>query len=331
MQNGGPELSIKIPPMVAPIAPQTWPEVRPLLRSIVRSATYGSFRKSGEATAWRLHVSSFAHELVALDLPTARAIVTVQNTKQWDVTWRDAFDAGRLNIANMHPADTNVPGTDGAFVDADQSTYISSAILTPGWLASFARPDGPRPIAFVPTEDTLVIGTDDPDEGPKYFEMAEQMYCESDRPVSPEAFTVRDGRLVPFDKAGPHPLRPLALRARTCAAMRQYGEQTEFLTQKYRDELVDVFVAKPMTFDTGHGVRAGAVWGEGLTYDLPEVDYICFVNDDVQFTVPFSVVADVVGLVHTPSVFPRRYRVSGWPEPALMDALRFHALPKAPE
>ncbi len=331
MRNGGQELSVEIPPMVAPIAPQTWAEVRPLLRSIVRPATYASPRRSGDAKAWRQPVSSFVNELVALDLPTARVIVTVQNTKQWGVTWREAFDAGRENVAGMHPASANVAGTDGAFVDADQSTYINSAILTPGWLASFGRTDGPRPIAFVPNEDTLIIGTDDPDEGPKYFEMAEQMYCESDRPVSPEAFTVRDGRLVPFDKAGPHPLRPLALRARTCAAMRQYGEQTEFLTQKYRDELVDVFVAAPMTFDAKHGVRTAAVWGEGLTYDLPEVDYICFTNNDGHFTVPFAVVLDVLGIVHTPAVFPRRYRVSGWPEPALMDALRFHAVAQPPD
>lgn len=61
----------------------------------------------------------------------------------------------------------------------------------------------------------------------------------------------------------------------------------------------------------------------------PEVDYISFVNNDTQFTVPFSVVVDVTGILPTPGFFPPRYRVSGWPEPALMDALRFHALPSS--
>ena len=59
-------------------------------------------------------------------------------------------------------------------------------MLTPGWLAAFGRPEGPRPVAFVPTEDVLIIGSDDPEEGAKFFEVAEKMYCEADRPVSPE-------------------------------------------------------------------------------------------------------------------------------------------------
>ena len=153
------------------------------------------------------------------------------------------------------------------------------------------------------------------------------MYCESDRHVSPEAFTVHGGLVVPFDKAGPHPLRDLALRARTCATVRQYGEQAAFLKQLYQVELIDVFVAETMNFDAGHGKRTGAVWGEGITTDLPEVDYICFVNNQTRFIVPFPVVVDVVGIQPFAGYFPPRYRVSGWPGPKLMDALRFHALP----
>lgn len=316
--------------MELPDPPQTWEEARPLLRSILRPATYASLRRTGEAVAWRQPVSPFAHELVAVDFPQARAIVTVANTAQWGVGWRDVFAAGRENVAALHPVSTDVPCTEApAFYDADQATYISSAILTPGWLAGFGRPEGPRPVAFVPSEDVLLIGSDDPEEGAKFFEVAEKMYCEAEKPVSPEGFTVRGGRLVPFDKAGPHPLRRLALRARTCAAFRQYEEQTEFLKRTYEEDLVAVYVAATQVIETGHGLASATVWGEGLTYDLPEVDYILFIssNHDERFVVPFSVVVDLVGIVPTAAVFPRRYRVSGWPEPALMEALRLHAVP----
>ncbi|OBG17934.1 MULTISPECIES: hypothetical protein [Mycobacterium avium complex (MAC)] len=312
-----------------PEPPQTWEEARPLLRSILRPSTYASLRRSGEAVAWRQPVSAFAHELVALDFPQARLIVTVANTKQWGVSWREAFAAGRDNVAALHPVSTEVSCTEApAFYDVEQATYISSAILTPGWLAGFGRPEGPRPVAFVPSEDVLIIGSDDPDEGAKFFEVAEKMYCEAERPVSPEGFTVHGGRLVPFDKAGPHPLRRLAVRARTCAAFRQYEEQTEFLKQAYEDDLVAVYVAAAQVIETGHGLASATVWGEGVTYDLPEVDYIVFIdNNHEQFVVPFSVVVDVVGIAPTSAVFPRRYRVSGWPEPALMEYLRLHAVP----
>ena len=313
-----------------PPPPDNWDDVRPLLRSIFRPATYGSLIRAGEPVAWRTTPTSLVHELVTVDMPESRAIVTMGNTEKWGVSWDDVMTAGRENIGGLHPLSLRMPGTEGVFVDEDQSSYITSAITTPGWLAAFVGAGGQRPLAFIPNEDTLIIGYDDPDEGAKYFEMAEQMYCESERHVSPQAFTVHGGLVVPFDKAGPHPLRDLALRARTCTAVRQYEEQAEFLKQIYQEELIDVFVAQTMTFDAGHGKRTGAVWGEGITTDLPEVDYICFVNNTTNFIVPFPVVVDVIGIQPIPGYFPPRYRVSGWPEPKLLDALRFHALPSAP-
>ncbi len=260
---GAESLRVPTPP------PDNWDDVRPLLRSIFRPATYGSLLRPGEPVAWRQTSTSLVHELVAVDMPEARAIVTVENTEQWGVSWNDVIAAGRENIARLHPLSPWMPGTEGVYVDADQSNYITSAITTPGWLGAFTGTAGQRPIAFIPNEDTLIIGYDDPEEGAKYFEMAEKMYCESDRHVSPEAFTVHGGLVVPFDKAGPHPLRDLALRARTCATVRQYGEQAAFLKQLYQEELIDVFVAETMNFDAGHGKRTGAVWGEGITTDLP--------------------------------------------------------------
>jgi hypothetical protein len=331
MQNGAEELSIgsesQQPP---PDPPQNWAEVRPLLRSIVRPATYASLLRPGEPIAMHQPISMFVHELVALDMPTARMTVTAAKIEEWGVSWNDVLAAGRENIAGLHPPGANVPGTEGAFFDADQSSYITSAILTPGWLASFARPDGPRPIAFMPTEDTLIIGNDGPEDGPKFFEMAEQMYCEADRPVSPEAFTVCAGQVVSFDKAGPHPLRGRAVRARACAAVCQYGEQADFLKHVYEEELIECFVAATKVFDAGYGKTSAAVWGEGVIYDLPEVDYVFFVNNDCHFAVPFSVVADVVGIMPSAGFFPPRYRVTGWPEPNVMEALRFHAVALPP-
>jgi len=305
--------------------PQTWDEVRPLLRSILRPATYASLLKPGDAVAWRIPATQFLHELVAIDRPEMRLIVTMDNTATWGVTDVDIFTAGRENVARLNPVSANEPGG-GMFVDADQSSYITSAILTPGWLASFAEPGGPRPLAFMPNEDTLIIGTDDPQEAPGLFDVAEKMYLESERNVSPEGFTLCGGQVMPFDKAGPHPLRRRAIQARTCAAVRQYSEQAEFLKQQYEEELIEAFVASTEVLNTGHGMGSVAVWGEGVIYDLPEVDYILFMNHDGHFAVPFAVVVDLVGIQPTPGFFPPRYRVNGWPEPEVLAALRFHAV-----
>jgi hypothetical protein len=332
MSDGADELwinagSLRAPP---PPPPENWEDVRPLLRSILRPATYGSLLRPGEPVAWRVPSTSFLHELVAIDQPTSRAIVTMTDTERWGIGVDELFAIARENVGALNPVSANVPGDHGAFVDADQNRYLTSALVTPGWLASFARPDGPRPIAFLPNEDTLIIGYDDLEEGPKFFEMAEEMYCASERHVSPEAFTVHGDQVVPFDKAGPHPLRKRALQLRACAAVRLYGEQQEFLKQVYEEELIDVFVAEIMTFDAGHGRRSAAVWGEGITIALPEVDYIAFVNQRERFVVPFPVVIDLVGIQQTEGFYPPRYLVNRWPEPELLAALRFHKVSSGP-
>ena len=132
--------------------PRTWAQARPLLRSILRPATYGSLVHAGQPLAWRQPLSTFLHELVAIDLPTSRVIVTANHV--------EAGLSARSTCSSPHartsrpciPWTATLPGTEGTFVDADQSSYIAAAVLTPGWLASFARPDGPRPVAFVPTK-----------------------------------------------------------------------------------------------------------------------------------------------------------------------------------
>ena len=155
--------------MPLPDLPDNWAEIRPLLRSILRPAVYGSLLKPGDLIPWRQISTSLLHEFVCVDTPEARAIVTTKDTEEWGVTWADLVAAGRENVAQLNPIGAMEPGTSGAFVDANQSLYLTSAILTPGWLASFQQPDGPRPVAFVPNEDTLIIGYDDLEEGPKNF------------------------------------------------------------------------------------------------------------------------------------------------------------------
>ena len=46
-----------------------------------------------------------------------------------------------------------------------------------------------------------------------------------------------------------------------------------------------------------------------------------------HFTVPFPVVADVIGLVPDPGLVPGRYAVAGWPADDVMAVLREHSVP----
>lgn len=339
----------------APPAVPPWPDASSLLRPRLRPATFPAPRwplDDDAISVIQRPFSSFVHEFVAVDLPDHRLNVTRKILHGWGVTAEQVFFAARQNIAQLHPvgedryqpvsadelrragwedqdisAGGDVLRAGAMIMDADRGgTYLASAILTPGWLAAIPA-DGHRPVWFMPTEETIIIGSDDPATGAKSFEMAEECYLKADHPVSPQGFTVYRNTVKPFDEAGPHPLRAQALRARACVGARQYEEQTEFLREAYLGDLIDVYVAAAQVLQAPDGMALNAVWGEGLTYDLPEVDYVSFVNDDgLHFTVPFPVLVEVLGIQPTPGLYPTRYRVAGWPEPAAMDALRFHAV-----
>jgi len=297
-----------------------------MLRSILRPATFAGLLTPGEPVAWRQPATPFVHELVAVDLPGGLTVVTTEHTERWGVSSAEVFLAGRENVAALHPVNRQDAGASGVFQGADHN-FIGSVILTPGWMASFTPPAGTHTIAFLPTEDTLIIGYDDPEQGEKYFETAEQLYRESDRPVSPQGFIECGGQVMPLDRCGPHPLRLRARWARSCEAERTYAEQSEFLNRVYRDELFTCYAAPAYVFDLGHGPVTAAAWGEGVTSDLPEVDYIFFVATTGQnFGVPFSVVLDIVGILPNAGFFPPRYRVTGWPEQPVMDVLRSYAV-----
>lgn len=324
------DLATAAPSLALPADQQNFTEVRPLLRSVLRPATC-AMRRSHEptaSTALQWPWTRFGHELVEIDLPDGPVLATFRHAGAWGVSADTVRAAARKNIARIHPPGINEPDHDAVFFDPDRSSYLTSAILTPGWLAALRYPSGSRPVAFVPTEDTLIVGNDDPVAGMKYFEMAEDIYAEAERPVSPEAFTVAGDRVVPFVNGGPHPLRALAVRARTHAAVRQYREQTEFLTRAYAEDSVDVEVPGVQAVQTPRGLASVAVWPAGGACDLPLVDYLWLAGEDGSgFAVPFSAVTRVVGIVLIPIFHPHRYRVSGWPDPGLIDALRCHAVP----
>lgn len=76
---------------------------------------------------------------------------------------------------------------------------------------------------FFPGDGSLVLGTDAPDGVAELFEVAEQLYLAAEQPVSPQGYTIAGAIIVPFDQAGPHPGRGLALSARSLWPQRNTG------------------------------------------------------------------------------------------------------------
>ena len=312
-----------------PTAPMDWAEAQPLLRPVLRPQSYVNHLVNTGAQPWVRPVFPFINEMVVVDLPTVRAMVTPAETGAWGITGDHAFAVARENLSARQQ--TFKPGEKFLLKDADGDTYIDSMILATGWLSSLAVMGGPRPLVFFPGDGVLLLGTDAPDDAADLFEVAERMYLDADQPISPQGYTIQGTIIAPFDQAGPHPLRNSALRARTLLATKEYSHQTGFLREHYERELFPQSVGDAQTIETAWGPRTTAVWSQGAAWELPQTDYVTFLVGDPadasdKFTVPFPAVVDAVGILPVAGISPTRYRAGEWPTPELLATLKAHAI-----
>ncbi|BCZ24277.1 hypothetical protein [Mycobacterium senriense] len=312
-----------------PTPPMDWAEAQPLLRPVLRPQSYVNGLVNTGAQPWVRPVFPFINEMVVVDLPTVRTIVSPAETGAWGITGDQAFAVARENLSARQQAFQ--PGEKYLMKDADGGTYIDSMILATGWLGALAVAGGPRPLVFFPGDGVLLLGTDAPDNAADLFEVAEQMYLDAEQPISPQGYTIGGSIIAPFDQAGPHPLRGLALRARTLLATTEYTHQVEFLREHYERELFPQYVGDAQMIETAWGRRTNAVWGQGIPWELPQTDYVTFLVGDPsnvsdKFTVPFPTVVDAVGILPVAGINPVRYRAEDWPTPELLATLKAHAI-----
>lgn len=308
--------------------PQSWAEVRPLLRPILRPYSYSLEAPVGAKPLAR-PAFPFLQEMVAIDMPEFRTVVYPETMQDWDVTVDEIFAVAHANLAALVDPHESDGKAVRRYSDEDGSRYFSSWPLVPGWLAGFrARYGHRRPVAFMPDVDTLFVVPDVPDLLEQIYPRVEQQYRAAAHPVSPQGYTLDDNdRVVPFDQAGPHEQLAAAQRARSGLAVQEYGAQGQWLNELIDDDPVEAlepfgietaFVNSVMYVPSVQGPCTVTVWGQGLLSLLPETDYIMFIAEvdgqkDTLFEVPFAEVVKIVELTPIPGLLPIRYDVRTWP------------------
>ncbi|MEU2035235.1 hypothetical protein [Nocardia amamiensis] len=312
---------------------QDWPSVRSALRPVLRPNSFGVDVPELELRPIARPAFPFVDELVAIDMPHARSIVTYASVREWGVTVDEIFAAARENLGAMVGAAGIKESGILRFVD-DGDGYCASWPLIPGWLAGSGAGAEP-PVAFMPDIDTLVIAPGG-DELEHVFEAVEEQYRDAVRPISPQGYTVdHTGAVIPLDRSPAHRHLPAVQRARCGLAVTEYDAQTQILNEIVERDLeftpYDIEPAYVGSVMYGHGDNGPytiTVWGEGVEYLLPEADYVAFCRDDENgdlerlFEVPFDTVATLAGLTPVPDLSPRRYEIREWPDTETLAELK---------
>jgi hypothetical protein len=325
LQHVGPEerqahISARIDSGLSAAAP-TWPQAAPLLRSVLRPASYTNAVTEDDDRPWLRRLWPFVNELAVLDTGAARRVVTQRDTDAWGVRGAQMFGAARTNIAALYPPQPQTERV-GRLL-GDGTSYCDSAVLVPGWLSGFAAVGRSRSLVFFPAAEVLLVCTEDPQVAPAFFDVAERIYRQADVAISPQAYTVVGATITALDAAGPSPMRSWAMRARSVLAATEYAAQAQRLSAA---ESVAADVGAVQLIDTPAGVRTLTEWRLGTACLLPQTDYVLLIADGGErFVVPGTVLSDVIGALDA-GVLPARYAFGGWPTEAELAALRAHAV-----
>ncbi|GAA2398987.1 hypothetical protein Cme02nite_07830 [Catellatospora methionotrophica] len=318
--------------ILTPHDDETWEQVRPRLRPVLRAATFGQGGPMGMVPPLSRAALPHLRELVVVDRPESMAYVTPPRLDEWKVSADEVFTAARENLQRIaeRSLSRNWPDAGALIRMVDTGDgYFTSLLLAPGWLAGIGDAMDAQVVAFVPDVNTVLLCPVGEGGMPGLFSLIENEFNEAARAVSPVGYVADErGRVTAYAPPPGHPDHVPARRAAVVLAHNEYGAQTRWLSTQYAEHGIDVFVASLIAAARpDEPAITVTTWTDGITSLLPEADFISFVRDGEAWgRVPWRDVAKLVDLEPEPLLAPTRYRVTDWPPAETMSQLRAHAV-----
>ena len=316
--------------MVPSNRPATWAEAEPRLLPAVRAASWvvaAEATGQAEATVQRLFVP-FVLQLTAIDDEHGMSFVNRADTDGWAVG-QDTLEA--VAVANLARSPMPVVRAErGTFEILGPEGYASSWLTFPDALAQLAGDElGGDVVLLAPSRDVLrVVGTRDQAALRRQLEWALDEYRDATRQLSPVPYAVGPTGVEVWRPPAGSPLAPLVERSQAILAATEYAFQRNVLEDTLAKAGEDVFVAQYTLMERDDGtVWSWAAWSRQVTDGLvPEVDLLCLGDNETKETVwvRWEDAERIAGdfLREDPRHYPPRWRVTGWPPPAVVDRLR---------
>ena len=313
--------------LAAPIRPTSWDEAAPLLLPAVRAVGWAAAPAGiGAHPLVRRGLVPFVSLVCAVDSEHAMSFVTEPDLPLWGVAEAEVFDRA---LANLGEQQLEVGLADGLADVMGPDGYASSWLALPQALAQVAADVGGTVVAVAPSRDSLVLV--DADRHELVVDVLTQAlaeYEDATRRLSPLPYLVDGDGLRPWRPPAGHPAAAVVDRADHVLAAVEYGDQRRALEDLFERAGEDVFVG-PCTTMLGPGEQlwSWTTWARQVDAGLlPRADYVMFGDlDDESATVcvRWDDVVRLAGAAWEATGYdPPLWRYDGWPDEAVMAALR---------
>jgi uncharacterized protein YtpQ (UPF0354 family) len=302
-----------------PDEPEDWEAAAPRLRPVLRTSSYAQAGQvGGIAVASRPSLHHLV-EMLVIDHEHRMSLVNAESLEEWGVTFDEANNRAAHNLM---AEGTHLARLDnGVLAVASEDTYESSRLIVPGWLAGLGEEVDMRPVAVVPSRDTMLIA-DEGDETALRWMLDEALRVFNDHPrwLSPVPYHPdEDGAVVAWRPAATHPLHQAVRLAERSLETFEYREQKERMEKLFRqageDLLVSDYVVEP-------GPRSVTTWPRAADALLPYTDDIIFPAEK-PFRVTWSQAEQLLKdeWEEAPTT-PARRRTVRWPDEETLAKLR---------
>ena len=251
------------------------------------------------------------------DLPEAMQGITQDRLDEWGVTFYEAMEAARENLAGLEYQVAAV--SDLVYMFATGDSYDASRLLLLDVVRRFGV-DGDY-IVMVPNRDTLLVTGSNEDGGLAIMAMQAEKALEEHHPLCTIPM-----RLVgdEWETWMPEHDAPLYQQFKLLAIKSmgsEYGEQKELLDQLHEQTGEGVYVASYSAVEhETDGYQTYCVWSEGVDSLLPKTDLVFFYrgDDGEDSDIPAQVEWDQVqaafgDLLEPLDMYPPRFRVREFP------------------
>ncbi|WP_273820942.1 DUF1444 family protein [Pseudomonas asplenii] len=307
--------------------PQTFAQVRPALRPVIRNlgmldeVRLHHVRSEGWAAPYTVVHRALGKDcvmLLAVDSPESTATLTKGPEESWGVTFDEALSSAVQNLRETTP-EAFEPIIPGLYLGRWGDGYDISRVLLPDVLQR--APIKGRPVFMIPTNDVLMVTGDKDEQGMAQMVEVSFKAMENGRAVSSQIYTYQEQDIVPF-QAGNEALKARLATLEHLLLQGTYHSQKELLDKIHEEQQEDVFVASYMLYQRSEDdsrTFSMCSWTQSVDSLLPQTDRVVLVEpqeDGSARTQVFAwdeLVPRVATLLTPASVYPPRYRTTGFP------------------